>query len=251
MSALFVCTQPADLSAIAARGFTTLNAMDWRRRDLDALRGRTVRVLRHDTHAARGCAAVLNALSCNVQALIRDVDPATADLLAEPSTPMFAAPPDTSRRGHRRRSGPGRGCTCCGWRRCADRPLSPRPDCKPSPSCWQNRDRSGSSVGSCHAVRWGSATANPVPAKRSSSRTSPRPSPKAGPGSADVKAGPWCIWLARERCATGSRRTSGQRHRRHSQLFAPQQQHQPAQPQDDTEPLIGALHDIGDRWHWS
>lgn len=64
--------------------------------DLHAHRERPVRVLRHDADATRGSVAVLHALSCDVQVLARDVDPVTADLLAEPSTPMFAAPPDAA-----------------------------------------------------------------------------------------------------------------------------------------------------------
>ena len=95
MTALFVCSQASDASAIAARGFSTIQAGTWTLLELSEQRGRKVRVLRHDVQAARGCAAVLSALSCDVQLLTRDVDVQTADLLSEPTTPMFPVPPDT------------------------------------------------------------------------------------------------------------------------------------------------------------
>jgi putative DNA primase/helicase len=95
MTTLFVCSQASDASAIAARGFSTIQAGTWTLPELSEQRGRKVRVLRHDVHAARGCAAVLSALSCDVQLLTHDVDVQTADLLSEPTTPMFPVPPDT------------------------------------------------------------------------------------------------------------------------------------------------------------
>jgi len=57
MTALFVCSQAADASVIAGRGFGTIAATGWTMPELTEYRGRSVRVLRHDAQAARGCAA--------------------------------------------------------------------------------------------------------------------------------------------------------------------------------------------------
>lgn len=91
MTAVFVCSRPSDLSALATRGFAAIPAGAWNIQELRAYREQPVRVLRHDREAARGACAVLRAMSCDVQVLLRDVDPANDDVLAAETTPMFKA----------------------------------------------------------------------------------------------------------------------------------------------------------------
>lgn len=94
MMPAFVCSQPGDLAALAARGFPAIPAGSWNVGELRAYRGQPVRVLQHDREAARGACAVLRALSCDVGVFARPVDVANDDLLAEPVVPMFTTASD-------------------------------------------------------------------------------------------------------------------------------------------------------------
>ncbi len=98
---VYVCSQPADRAALAARGISAISADVWSAPELQAFRGQSIRVLRQDRFAARGACAVLHAMSCDVQVLAFDVDVANDDLRLIATDPMFPPPADRADEGER------------------------------------------------------------------------------------------------------------------------------------------------------